>query len=271
MIRSLFDKGREETSQDAVAQRGQDLATAAAESERGIGERTQTSLSPTASAQAAAEARLVSHELLVRLRSYLRLRALVIAYLRVQARRDWLALRLTNLQKAGGEPDDDFWENLQGEFSGMGLRSEFPSRLLVGEDAVELFVGLVDEFDERYASVAAAAEAALNRDQSAQPMKEARQHVSRMLRIGRTVAQKCQEEAYTLLDELYETVTEIFAGEGKQGTEDRDKDIGRPVTDLKPPAGSREEELYERQKQVSGTGTGPEVTGHLFSRSKGAQ
>lgn len=272
MIPSLFGKRKDDDSPDAVAQRGQDLAMAGADSQWGVGERTQASLSPTASGVAAAEARLVPHDLIVRLRSYVRLRALVIAYLRVQARREWLGRRLTNLQKAGAEPDADFWEGFQGEFSGMGLRPDFPSRLLAGEDRIDLFVELVAEFDKRYADVVAAAEAALNPNQSAQSAREALQHVSRMLKIGRAVAEKCQEEAYTLLDELYETVTEIFAGDERGApAEERDKDSGRPVADLNPSGPARDAgELHGREKHVSGTGAGPDVTGHQLSRSKGA-
>jgi len=70
------------------------------------------------------------------------------------------------------------------------------------------------------------------------------------------VAEKCQEEAYTLLDELYETVTEIFAGEERGARADeRVKEPGR---------------VSEQEKLVSGTGAGPEVRGHQLTRSKGA-
>lgn len=267
MIPSIFGGGRKDVeSPDAVAGRRQDLATAAPESQQGVGGRTQTSLSPTAPGGPTAEARLIPHDLIMRLRSYVRLRALVMAYLRVQVRREWLGRRLTNLQKAGAQPDIDFWEEFQSEFSGMGLRSDFPSRLLTGDDQLVELVELVDKFDERHANVAAAAEAALNPSQSAQSAEEARQHVSAMLRFGREIAEKCQEQTYTLLDELYETVTEIFAGEERGGpAEEREKDIGN----LSPSASGRGAATYG-QKQVSGAGGEPDVTGHQFSSSKGA-
>ena len=256
MIPSIFGGKKDDVSADAVAERRQDLAIGGEESERGVGERTQASLSPTAAGAGLGEARLIPHELLTRLRSYLRLRALVIGYLRVQARREWLGRRLTNLQKAGAQPDIDFWEEFQDEFSGMGLRAEFPGRLLTGEDKVDLFVELVGDFDKRFSDVAAAAEAALNPSQSAQSATEALQHVSAMLRIGRSVAEKCQEEAYTLLDVLYETVTEIFAGEERgMATDEKGKEPGR---------------VSDHEKLVSGTAAGPDVTGHQLMRSKGA-
>ena len=267
MIRSLWDKERrEDESPQAVAEGVKDLATSR-ESDAGLGQRTTMSLSPTAATATSAEARLVSQELLVRLRSYMRLRALVIGYLRVQAKRDWLARQRTSLQRAGTEPDADFRDDLQGEFGGMGLRAEFPNRLLAGEDAVAQFVELVTEFDERYANVAAAAEAALNPNQSAQSAKEALQHVSAMLKIGRTIAEKCQEDAYTLLDELYETVTEIFAGEGRvAATEGREKAIGEVGGDAMPPLTSREGAAGLQKMPALGA----DVSSHLLSRSKGA-
>jgi hypothetical protein len=272
VIPSIFGGKRgDEVSPDAVAGRRQDLASGGPESAQGVGGRTRADINPTAPSAAAAEARLIPLELLGRLRIYLRLRAIVFAYLRVQARREWLGRRLTNLQKAGKEPDIDFWEEFQGEFSGMGLRPDFPGRLLTGEDTLPFFVDNVEKFDKLHADVAAAAEAALNPSQSAQSAEEARQHVSEMLRIGRSLAEKCQEEAYYLLDKLYETVTEIFAGEERSApTEERDKELGR-VADLTPSGAARAADESEgRQKEGPGAGAGPDVTAHQLSRWKGA-
>jgi hypothetical protein len=266
-MRSLWDKahGHEESPQ-AVGEGIKDLATSK-ESDAGLARRTTANVSPTASSATSAEARLVSQELLSRLRRYLRLRALVLGYLRVQARREWLGRQRTSLQRAGTEPDADFWDDLQGEFSGMRLRSEFPSPLLEGEDAVPLFVELVTEFDDSYASVAAAAEAALNPSQSAQSAKEALQHVSGMLKIARTIAEKCQEDAYTLLDELYVIVTEIFAGEGQAAAaEGRDKAIGQTGGDAKFPGAPRDD-MSGPEKMPA---TGADVRSHLLTRPKGA-
>jgi len=94
--------------------------------------------------------------------------------------------------------------------------------------------------------------------------------VSAMLRIGRTLAEKSQEEAYTLLDALYETVTEIFAGEEKNAlAEERGAGVGR-LADLTPSGAAGGADVYARQKPLSGSGDGPDVTGHQLSRSKGA-
>jgi hypothetical protein len=251
MIPSIFGGGHKEA--DALGRGRRDLATADTESSRGFGGRTQTSLSPTPGGPPA-DARLIPHDLIARLRSYHRLRALVLAYLRVQARREWLGRRLTGLQKAGKDPDLDFWEEFQGEFSGMGLRSDFPSRLLIGEDMIPELVDKVDQFDGRHAGVVTAAEAALNPTQSSKSAQEAGEHVRAMLKLGREIAEKCQEQTYTLLDELYETVTEIFAGEERTS----------PVEDL-------DQDGRFSNKQVSSAGETPDVSGHQLFSSKGAR
>jgi hypothetical protein len=166
----------------------------------------------------------------------------------------------------------NFWEGLQGEFGGMGLRPEFPNRLLSGEDAVQEFADLVAEFDDRYTKVATAAEAALNPNQSARSAREALEHVSAMRTAALKLITKGRELAQTLLDDLYETVNMIFAGEGKPASsDDRDKAIGRPAGDLKLPEVSPEhDDLRGREKQMSGTGEGPDVVSQLLSRPKGA-
>jgi hypothetical protein len=270
VISGIFKRGEHE-SDDASDQRPQDLAVGGSEPAQGIGGRTLVDVSPTSPDAGEAEARLIPQDLLARLRSYLKLRATVMTYLKVQPRRDWLALRLTRLQKAGAKPNVDFWEELQAEFSGMGLRSEVSIyvRLLEGEFFVDVDK-FVNEFDALHAKVAAAAEAALNPNQSAKSAETALQDVSEMLRIGRKLAEKCQEEAYALLEDLNTTVTEIFAGEERSApVEDRGKDIGR-VGDLKPAGSTRAaDDSGGRQKQLSGTGAGPDVSGQIW-RSKGA-
>jgi hypothetical protein len=267
MIRSLWDKGGKEESPQATAERPQDLTTATEEPHAAYGERTTTSVSPVAPDETLAEARLVPHHLLLQLRNYPRLRNLVLAYLLVQERFEWLAGVRTDLQRAGAEPDTDFWERLQRQFGGMGLRPEFPSRLLAGDDAVQEFADLVQDFDDRYTKVAAAAEAALNPNQSARSAREALEHVSAMRGAALKLIMNCRELAQTLLDDLYETVNMIFAGEGKPaGFDEKEKAIGRPASDLKLPGAARGYEAPSgRQKQVSGTGEGPDVHGHLLS------
>jgi hypothetical protein len=265
VIPSVFK--RDHDSSDAANLRREDLARAGSEPDQGEGARTR-SVSPTPTGAAETEARLIPYDLLLRLRSYMKLRGFVLAYLAVQARREWLARRLTNLQKAGAEPDVDFWEEFQGEFSGMGLRSDL---LLAGEEMLESFAEEVAQFDGLYANVAEAAQAALNPNQSAKSAEEALRHVTGMLKIGKQVAETCQEEAYKLLDVLYQTVTKIFAGEPSSPTEDRDKDIGR-VEDLTPSGGAdATDDSDGKHKQLSGPpGTGPDVTAHQLWRSKGA-
>jgi len=273
MIRSLLgDKRKEVESPQATAERAQDLTTAAREPQVAYGERTAASMSPVAVDETMAEARLVPHHLLLQLRSYPRLRNLVLAFLLVQERFEWLGRVRSSLQRAGAEPDTDFWEGLQGEFGGMGMRPEFPSRLLVGDDAVQEFADLVEEFDNRYGSVAAAAEAALNPNQSARSAREALEHVSAMRAGALKLTTKCQELARTLLEDLYETVNMIFAGEAKPAAfEQKDKAIGRPGGDLKLPGAPREvEDVRGSQRHVSRTGEGPDVVSQLSSRSKGA-
>jgi hypothetical protein len=209
----------------------------------------------------------VPQHLLVQLRNYPRLRNLVLAYYLVQERREWLGRVRTNLQRAGVEPDTNFWEGLQEEFGGMGLRPEFPNRLLAGDDAVQEFAALVADFDAGYTRVAAAAEAALNPNQSARSAREALEQVIAMRGAALKLITKCRELAQALLDDLYETVNMIFAGEGKPaGFDEKDKAIGRPASDLKPPDAAREYEAPRgREKQVSGTGEGPDVHGHLLT------
>ena len=270
MIRSLLgDKRKEQESPQATAERAQDLTTAGRESEAAYGERTTMSVSPVAADETIAEARLVPHHLLVQLRTYPRLRNLVLAYLLVQERFDWLGRVRSGLQRAGAEPDTDFWEGLQGEFSGMGLRPEFPNRLLDGADAVQEFAELVDAFDARYGKVAAAAEAALNPNQSARSAREALEHVSAMRGAALKLTTKCQELARTLLEDLYETVNMIFAGEGRPaGSEDRDKAGGSPGVDSSVSGTGRDEDRRRREKHLLSAAPASDVRGHQLSRAK---
>jgi hypothetical protein len=269
VIRSLLgDRWKEEErSPQATVETSKELTTTAVEPDTGMASRTAEK-SPVAADETMAEARLVPQHLLVELRNYPRLRSLVLAFLLVQERFEWLAGVRTDLQRAGAEPDTDFWERLQRQFGGMGLRPEFPNRLLAGDDAVQEFTDLVDDFDDRYTKVAAAAEAALNPNQSARSAQEALEHVSAMRAGALKLITKCREQAQTLLDDLYETVNMIFAGEARPAaSDDRDKAIGRATGDLKLPGASREddEDMRGGQKHLSGA---PDVSGHLLTRRR---
>jgi cell division septum initiation protein DivIVA len=262
-----WEKRKAREAAQATAESGKELTTAADEPDTGLASRI-AGKSPAAADETLAEARLVPHHLLVQLRNYPRLRNLVLAFLLVQERFEWLGRVRSSLQRAGAEPDTDFWEGLQGEFGGMGLRPEFPNRLLAGDDASQEFTDLVQEFDERYGNVATAAEAALNPNQSARSAQEALEHVSAMRSAALKLITKCREQAQTLLDDLYETVNMIFAGEPRpSASDDRDKAIGHAAGDFKLPDTARDDDddFRARLKHVSSTA---DVQGHLLTRRR---
>jgi hypothetical protein len=246
--------------------------TAVADPSAGVAERTAMDVGLDAATEARAEGRLVPHHLLTELRTYPRLRNLVLAYLLVEERYDWLVRMRGDLQRAGPKPDEIFWERLQDEFSGLGLRQEFPARLLGGEDAIEEFAELVDDFDHGYASVSEAAEAALNPSQSAQSFEEASNQVKVMRSRLIKLAKRCEELARELLDDLYEAVNMIFAGEGRAvASDDREKTSGRPPADLAPVgAGQYDENRGSGPAKASADDPGaPDVEGHFWTKSKG--
>jgi hypothetical protein len=263
-----------EGSAKLVAAPGEDLAKLAQDDEAPTGEQASRQyaslgVSPDAPGEATAEARLVPHHLLIQLRSYPRMRNLVLAFLVVQERYDWAARMRSRLQRAGPEPEPDFWENLQGDFGGMGLRSDFPTRLLNGEDAIPEFAQLVDDFDDRYTKVATAAEAALNPSQSAQSFTEALEQVSAM-RVGAIqLARRCKELARSLLEDLDETVNMIFAGEARpSGFEDRDKASGSPEVESTAFGPTGRDDERRGDKHLLGAGGAADVRGHLLIRPK---
>jgi hypothetical protein len=263
MIRSLLgDRGRKaEESPQATVGTSKDLTTAGAESGAGVAERTPASLSPVVPDESLAEARLIRRDLLVPLRRAPRLRMLVLTYVVALEQAASLLKVLSELQRAGPKPRRAFWEDLQTEFGGMGLRP----KLL--PEAIQEFVGDVDDFDDRYRKVAGAAGAALNPNQSALSHKEALDHVDKMRWLALDLASKCKTDAETLMDELNAAVTVIFDTEARaEGPDDVDRSSGRPASDLKLPDAAREYEAPRgREKHVSGTGEGPDVHGHLLT------
>ena len=223
MIRSLRDKWRDDESPNAADERVQDLTTGADDSQQAVAERTPTSLSPVHDEPA------VRRDLLAPFRRAPRLRMLVLTYVAAVDQAAELLKVLEALQRAGAKPTRKFWQELQGDFGGMGLRPKLPP------EASREF-RIVDEFDDRYRRVAIAAGAALNPNQSAASALEALEHVTVMRFLALDLATTCKGDAETLMDELNAAVSAIFGAERRtDGVDEADKTIARPALDPNSP------------------------------------
>jgi hypothetical protein len=156
--------------------------------------------------------RPIPQHLLDQLRTYPRLRDLVVGYLVVQERIAKYEQIMSDLDAAGDSPNRQFFASLHRQLSNdEGLRSDFPRALL--ED--EQFNRSVVVFDDEHRKSQTAARAGRNPHQSAQSAAEtAYAAVSAVHEAAQDLAQDCKAEARNLLEELHATVHKIFADEG---------------------------------------------------------
>jgi hypothetical protein len=266
VIRGLLgERWKTDESPQATFEASKDLTTAGGESRAGVAERTPTSLSPSAPGDDLAEARLIRRDLLAPLRRAPRLRMLVLTYVVVLDQAASLLKVLSELQRAGPKPRKAFWEDLQTEFGGMGLRPKLPP------EAIQEFAEIVDDFDARYRKVAGAAGAALNPNQSAVSHAEALENVTAMRWLALDVATKCKTDAETLMDELNAAVTVIFDTEGRgEDADGSDRPSRLGLANPRPPASASEAEgRLSPGKYVQSDVQTPDVEGHSLTRLKG--
>lgn len=190
---------------------------------------------------------------------------LVLTYVVVLDQAASLLKVLADLQRAGPNPRRAFWEDLQTDFGGMGLRPKLPP------EAIQEFAAVVDDFDARYRKVAGAAGAALNPNQSAVAHAEALENVTAMRWLALDVATKCKTDAETLMDELNAAVTVIFDTERKgEGTDEVGRATRRGFGDARVPGAPPEaEERLSHGKYVASGVQTPDFEGHSLTRLKG--
>ena len=174
------------------------------EAPESVAERRHSDLTTTP-----AEPLPVPRHLLEQLRSYPRLRDLVVGYLEVQQRVALYEEILSDLDLGPKNADRAFWQRLDKRLGAEDLRADFPDGLLQ-DDA---FAGLVREFEDAHRRARDAANAGRNPGQSAQSFDEAWTAVDEIGDAARSLANACKTDARRLLEELRDTVNKIFHDE----------------------------------------------------------
>src|SRR5262249_58229295 len=154
--------------------------------------------------EAASPRRPVPQHLLDQLRTYPRLRDLVVGYLVVQERINRYDGFRGDLEVAGPAADKQFWVRLHDNLSAdEGLRSDFPGRLL-DEPAFEENVA---RFDVEHRHCRDAARSARNPFQSADSARDAYDAIDAILEAAQALAADCKLQVRNLLDDLNATVS----------------------------------------------------------------
>jgi hypothetical protein len=225
-----------------------------------VAERTPTEVAPTTAGPFP-----VPRHLLDRLRNYPRLRDVVVGYLLVQDRVARYEEIVTDFDSAGDSPSKEFWNSLRKKLGSESLRADFPSSLL-GDPEFERYVL---EFDTEHGRARDAAAAGRNPFQSAQSAEVAYTAVSAMLEAAENLGTCCKAEARSLLEELHETVSKIFADEellaAPVGTTERSTGAS-PAREPDSLAPTTERGVDEKEPTVSVSV--PDVETHLLSKGE---